>query len=157
MGKGILTPFHSLKGFERRLQQPEISNSTDFLDKETETFISASIAKVSQSMSEIAQSRSTTKLVDANSLPKLEGPTRRFHKLKTPLKDPSVQENCSKQKIQKLKKLRRPLPGKKWRRNVENERLLNSRIGMYSWISSSLVTFSIIIISIIDFFKLYNA
>lgn len=125
--RGILTPFHSLKGFERRLEQPEISNSTNFLDKETENFISASIAKVSQSMSEIAQSRSTTKLVDANSLPKLDGPTRQFHRLKTPLKHPAAQENYSKQKTKRLKKLKRPLPGKKWRRNVENEILLKCR------------------------------
>ncbi|KAF8401921.1 hypothetical protein HHK36_012872 [Tetracentron sinense] len=92
--KGILTPFHKLKGFERCLQQPEPSNRHNVPNEEdrTENLASASVARAVRSISEAAQARSTTKLLDAKALPKLEAPTRPFQRLKTPLKLPRLTE-----------------------------------------------------------------
>ncbi|XP_068664751.1 protein CHROMATIN REMODELING 8 isoform X2 [Aristolochia californica] len=125
--KGILTPFHKLKGFERRLEQPGPSNQNSSVDEDpNETLAAVSIPKVSQSFSEIAKSRPTTKLLDVEALPKLEAPTRPFIRLKVPLRVPDLEgAEGPDVKKGKLKKKRRPLPGKRWRIIASQEELLN--------------------------------
>ncbi|KAG9445694.1 hypothetical protein H6P81_011822 [Aristolochia fimbriata] len=125
--KGILTPFHKLKGFERRLEQPSPSNQKSALeDDPDETLAAASISKASQSFSEIAKARPTTKLLDVEALPKLEAPTRPFVRLKAPLRGP-VLEGGEELDVKKgkNKKRRRPLPGKRWRKIASREELLD--------------------------------
>lgn len=121
MRKGILTPFHKLKGFERRVQQPGPSRRQSVPDSDDLT--SASIAKVVQSMSDFAQARPTTKLIDAKTLPGVDVPTRPFQRLRTPLKHPGSPrtEQLEKQN-KKRRKHRRPLPGKRWRKDNLSER-----------------------------------
>lgn len=116
--KGILTPFHKLKGFERRVQQPGPSNQHNDRDEDpSETLASASIAKVAQLMSQIAQARPTTKLLDPEAVPRLDAPTRPFQRLKEPLKRPvSPGSKESEKKKRKLRRTKRPLPDKKWRK-----------------------------------------
>lgn len=120
--KGILTPFHKLKGFERRLEQPEPSTSIAPQKEEgTEDLFSASVARAVRSISEAAQARSTTKLLDANDLPKLDPPTRAFQRLKTPFKLPQSPEAEAEKRKDKRRKHKRPLPDKKWRRVASQE------------------------------------
>ncbi|KAJ6809975.1 DNA excision repair protein CSB [Iris pallida] len=121
--KGILTPFHKLKGFERRVQQPGPSER-HFGPEEgsTENLASSSIARAAKSISEIVQARPTTKLLDPEELPGLDAPTRPFQRLKTPLKRPS--SPSTEQSVKKKRKLKRPLPDKKWRNdNFVKEKL----------------------------------
>lgn len=130
--KGILTPFHKLRGFERRVQQPGPSNRhNDPEEGLTENVATTSFAKVAQSMSDIARSRPTTKLLDAKDLPGLDAPTRPFQRLKRPLKRPvSPSSEELKKKKQKLRKTKRPLPDKKWREaNVRKEKLSDGSDG----------------------------
>lgn len=126
--KGILTPFHKLKGFERRVQQPEPSNRHNAPDEgSTGNLASSSISRLAQSMSEIAQARPTTKLLDPEALPELDPPTRPFKKLKTPIKLPvSPSAEKSEKKKRKLRKRKRPLPDKKWRKDYSTEKLLDA-------------------------------
>ncbi|KAK1266905.1 Chromatin structure-remodeling complex protein SYD [Acorus gramineus] len=120
--KGILTPFHKLEGFERRVQQPGPSNR-QFLTEHNDS--SASITRAARSISEIAKARPTTKLVDAKVLPKLEGPTFSFQRLKTPLKTSRLLDSKEEdKKTRKLRKRHRPLPDKKWREAIRETRLL---------------------------------
>lgn len=121
--KGILTPFHKLKGFERGVQQPGPSSSrTAPLDEDnTEDLFSASVARAVRSMSEASQARSTTKLLDAKELPKLDPPTRAFQRLKTPLRLPLSPEAEAERKKDKRQKRKRPLPDKKWRKVASRE------------------------------------
>lgn len=121
--KGILTPFHKLKGFERRLQQPGPS-SRDNLPEEgdkIDDLASASIARAVQSISESAQARPTTKLLDSETLPKLDAPSHPFHRLKKPLKYPLPLDSEVEKNKDKKRKKKRPLPGKKWRKIVSHE------------------------------------
>ena len=129
-----MTPFHKLKGFERRVQQPEPSNRLGTpAEGSTDNLASSSIARAAQSMSEIANARSTTKLLDLTALPGLDAPARPFQRLKTPLKRPvSPSTEKSEKKKRKLRKTKRPLPDKKWRKdNFSSERLLDGS-GMFS-------------------------
>ncbi|XP_023554150.1 protein CHROMATIN REMODELING 8-like isoform X1 [Cucurbita pepo subsp. pepo] len=127
--KGILTPFHKLKGFERRLQNPGQSSlqnpgqsrpEVKEEEEENDDFASDSVAKAVQSMSVAAQARPTTKLLDPEDLPKLDLPTRPFYRLKKPAKVPLSAEDKAKKKI-KCKKTRRPLPDKKYRKQIAME------------------------------------
>ncbi|XP_039133395.1 DNA excision repair protein CSB [Dioscorea cayenensis subsp. rotundata] len=126
--KGILTPFHKLKGFERRVQQPGPSRRQSVPDSDDLT--SASIAKVVQSMSDFAQARPTTKLIDAKTLPGVDVPTRPFQRLRTPLKHPGSPrtEQLEKQN-KKRRKHRRPLPDKRWRKDNLSERFSDENDG----------------------------
>lgn len=123
--KGVLTPFHKLKGFERRLQQPGQSNRHNVLEKEDKSndLIAASVARAIRSMSEAAHARPTTKLLDPEALPKLDAPTRPFQRLKTPLKFPQPPEREVKKKkdSQRKKKTKRPLPDRKWTKLISYE------------------------------------
>lgn len=122
--KGILTPFHKIKGFERRVQQAKPSNRHVPEESLAEDRASASIAKVAQSISDIARSRPTTKLLDAEALPGLDAPTRPFQRLKAPLKRPiSPRAKESEKKKRKFRRTKRPLPGKKWRKIGSKEEL----------------------------------
>ena len=105
--KGILTPFHKLKGFERRLQNPGQSSlqnpgqsrpEVKEEEEENDDFASDSVAKAVQSMSVAAQARPTTKLLDPEDLPKLDLPTRPFYRLKKPAKVPLSAEDKAKKK-----------------------------------------------------------
>ncbi|KAJ4954603.1 hypothetical protein NE237_011386 [Protea cynaroides] len=121
--KGILTPFHKLKGFERRVQQPGQSNRQYIPEEEVkdENLASTSVAKAVRSFSEAAQARPTTKLLDANALPKLDAPTHSFTKLKTPIKSPQSPDTESAKSKDKRRKQKRPLPGKRWRKKIDEE------------------------------------
>ncbi|KAF8090756.1 hypothetical protein N665_0468s0033 [Sinapis alba] len=119
--KGILTPFHKLEGFERRLQQPGPSNSRNLPEGEDDNEHSSSIDRAVQSMSLAAKARPTTKLLDAQDLPKLEAtpvPFRRLRKLyKT---NDSSDSDAKKSKAGKSKK-KRPLPKRKWTKRISHE------------------------------------
>lgn len=115
--KGILTPFHNLKGYERRIEEAGPSNTTEVVND----LPSTSIARAVKSMSEAAQARPTTKLLDPDSLPRLDAPTYPFQRLKTPFKIPQSLDSERGKSIDSNKKKRRPLPGKKWRKIASHE------------------------------------
>lgn len=119
--KGILTPFHRLKGFERRIQEPGQSSNQHAPAEETiEDLTSSSIERVAQFLSEIARARPTSKLLDAKDLPKLDGPTRPFQRLRTPLSRTDPQHADKTKRKRKARKLKRPLPEKRWRKLSED-------------------------------------
>lgn len=120
--RGILTPFHKLKGYERRIQKPGSSGENDGEGVRANTDLaSSSIARAVQSISEAAHTRPTTKLLESEFLPKLQPPTRPFQRLRKPLKIPvSLENDTQKNKALKRKK-RRPLPAKKWRKSASCE------------------------------------
>ncbi|CAE5989033.1 unnamed protein product [Arabidopsis arenosa] len=123
--KGILTPFHKLDGFERRLQQPGPSNSRNLPegdDENDKSEDSNSIDRAVQSMSLAAKARPTTKLLDAEDLPKLEPPTAPFRRLRKLYKTPDSPDNeVKKSKAGKKSKKKRPLPEKIWRKRISRE------------------------------------
>ncbi|KAI5315753.1 hypothetical protein L3X38_044929 [Prunus dulcis] len=116
--KGILTPFHKLNGFERRLQElgPSQRRNVPAEEHRSNDFASASVARAVQSISEAAQARPSTKLLDPEALPKLNPPTYPFKRLKKPLKIPqSLENDTHKNKSSRLRR-KRPLPDKRWRK-----------------------------------------
>lgn len=135
--KGILTPFHKLKGFERRLQQPGPSSRNNLSEEgnKTDDIASASIARAVRSISESAQARSTTKLLDSDALPKLDAPTYPFQRLKKPLKfsESLNSESEVENNKDKKRKRRRPLPGKKWRKKISLEEEHREESGMLNF------------------------
>ncbi|TKW12916.1 hypothetical protein SEVIR_5G066600v4 [Setaria viridis] len=126
--KGLLTPFHKLKGFEKRVELPGPSHmQNDPTDQVEETMEASRIAKFAQSMQQIAQSRPTTKLLDPESLPKLDAPTAPFQRLGRPLKRPVSPSSEEQEKKRRRNKTKRPLPDKKWRKaNSNKESLLET-------------------------------
>uniref|UniRef100_A0A0D9UVR8 Uncharacterized protein n=1 Tax=Leersia perrieri TaxID=77586 RepID=A0A0D9UVR8_9ORYZ len=125
--KGLLTPFHKLKGFEKRVEISEPSHRQEDSAWQTEEAMEASrIARVAQSLKQIAQNRPTTKLLDADSLPKMDAPAAPFQRLGTPLKRPVSPSSDEQEKKRPRNKTKRPLPGKKWRKaNSKKESLLD--------------------------------
>ncbi|MCL7031697.1 hypothetical protein MKW94_006812 [Papaver nudicaule] len=122
--KGVLTPFHKLKGFERRLQQPGSSSRLTTTEEDrNESIASETVSKVVRSISEAAKARPTTKLLDAKELPKLEAPTHPFNRLRAPLKQKPT-ENGQEGKKDKRRKPKRPLPGRRWRNAISREEIL---------------------------------
>lgn len=113
--KGILTPFHKLKGFERSLQQPGTSYIADRRVEDD-----ARVTRAAESFSKAAKSRPTIKILDSENLPKLSGPTFSFQRLKAPVKyrQPDKEEKDGKGS---KKKKNRPLPEKKWRKLISCE------------------------------------
>ncbi|XP_020581319.1 DNA excision repair protein CSB isoform X2 [Phalaenopsis equestris] len=111
--KGKLTPFHKIKGFERRIELPGPSNQ-NVVDNgaSNENFVSSTIAKAAQSMEDIARNRPSTKLLGLEALPVLDPPARPFQRLRKPYKI-SPSEDVHEKKRRKLGKLKRPFPGKK--------------------------------------------
>ncbi|KAK3407151.1 hypothetical protein EUGRSUZ_K03253 [Eucalyptus grandis] len=120
--KGVLTPFHKLKGYERGIQDPEPSKRFSLSEQEASgnDLVTASVDRAVKSMLELAQARPTTKLVDSQALPKLEGPTTPFQRLKKPPKALSSHESEG-EKSRASGKKKRPLPSKKWRNIVSRE------------------------------------
>ncbi|XP_019092865.1 PREDICTED: protein CHROMATIN REMODELING 8 isoform X1 [Camelina sativa] len=120
--KGILTPFHKLDGFERRLQQPGPSNSRNLPEGDHENEDSGSIDRAVQSMSLAAKARPTTKLLDAQDLPKLEPNPAPFRRLRKLYKTHDYSDNeVKKSKARKKSKKKRPLPESKWRKRISRE------------------------------------
>ncbi|XP_075093846.1 LOW QUALITY PROTEIN: DNA excision repair protein CSB [Nicotiana tabacum] len=126
--KGMLTPFHQLKGFERRVQDSESfgrqSTAADINSNDND-LASTSIDKAVQSISQAAQARPTTKLLDSASLPKLEAPTHPFQRLRKPLKIPQSLETTPEKNGDGTRKKKRPLPSKKWRKLASREQSQN--------------------------------
>lgn len=120
--KGISTPFHKLKGFERCLQ-PGPSGRHNVSEKEgnTDDLASASVARAARSISEAAKARPTSKLLDSNDLPKLDLPTHPFYRLKKPLRISTSSDSDGEKKKDTKRKNKRPLPGKKWRKFISRE------------------------------------
>lgn len=119
-----MTPFHKLKGYERRIQEPGSSSrlvqSKDVV--ENSDLASSSIARACQLMSEAAQARPTTKMLDPELAPRIDAPSLPFQRIRKPLKIPRSREMESKKDVDpKKKKKRRPQPGKKWKKLVSNE------------------------------------
>ncbi|TVT98157.1 hypothetical protein EJB05_56533, partial [Eragrostis curvula] len=124
--KGLLTPFHKLKGFEKRVELPGPSHRQDPAEQAEEAMEASRIARVAQSMQQIAQSRPTTKLLDAESLPRLNAPTAPFQRLGRPLKRPLSPSSEEHERKRRRNKTKRPLPGKKWTKaNSVKESLLD--------------------------------
>ncbi|XP_051142683.1 protein CHROMATIN REMODELING 8 [Andrographis paniculata] len=124
--KGILTPFHKLQGYERRIQEPGPSSrqvvSQDVIGNSD--LASSSIAKAVKSMSEALQTRPTTKILDPELAPRVDAPSLPFKRLNKPMKIPRFLDlECDKD-IDTKRKRRRPLPGKKWRKLVSREEKL---------------------------------
>ncbi|KAA8543382.1 hypothetical protein F0562_021123 [Nyssa sinensis] len=90
-------------------------------EDEIDDLASTSIARAVQSISEAVQARPTTKLLDSESLPKLEAPTRPFQRLKTPLKIRQAQDSDAEKNKDIKKRKKRPLPSKKWRKLASHE------------------------------------
>ncbi|XP_028549869.1 DNA excision repair protein CSB isoform X1 [Dendrobium catenatum] len=128
--KGKLTPFHKIKGFERRVELPGPSNQSEVIEgASNDNFSSSSIGKVAQSMEDIARNRPSTKLLGLESLPMLDPPARPFRRLRKPQKVSPSKEDHEKKK-HKLGKLKRPLPDKKWRKyDLQKEKLLDGSDG----------------------------
>ncbi|XP_050205828.1 protein CHROMATIN REMODELING 8 [Mercurialis annua] len=121
--KGILTPFHKLKGFERRLQEPGPSSGFNASEEEDKdhNFSSDSISRAAQSMLNAAKARPVTKLLDSDDVPKLDTPAQPFRRLKTPLQVPRSPESDTDKTKGLKKKRRRPLPGRKWTKRISHE------------------------------------
>ncbi|XP_031372602.1 protein CHROMATIN REMODELING 8 [Punica granatum] len=123
--KGLFTPFHKLKGYERRIQEPGSSHRSDVSEHQDSSndLASTSVDRIAQSMSEAAQARSATKLVDSEALPKLDPPTFPFQRLKTRVRPP---RSPGREAGDSGKRKKRPLPDKKWRKAVSRE---DNRLG----------------------------
>lgn len=128
MRKGLFTPFHKLKGFERRIQQPETSslqqNGNDIADR-----ASQSVAKAVRSLTEAAQARPTSKLLDPKDLPRLDAPSFAFNRLSKSFKVSKSLDDGEKSNDAKRKK-RRPLPGERWRKRIAKEEIEVEEPGM---------------------------
>uniref|UniRef100_A0A7N0U8W1 Uncharacterized protein n=1 Tax=Kalanchoe fedtschenkoi TaxID=63787 RepID=A0A7N0U8W1_KALFE len=116
--KGILTPFHKLKGYERRIQPSRFSGRQNVHAEENkpDDLESASINKAIKSMEEAAKSRPTTKLLDPEALPKLDPPTHPFRRLRKVYKRHITSDEEADKIGEAKRKRRRPLPEKKWRK-----------------------------------------
>ncbi|KAJ4834290.1 hypothetical protein Tsubulata_028300 [Turnera subulata] len=118
--KGVLTPFHSLKGFERRIQQAGPSNEHSPGDRSNDLDVE-SVNRAAQLMLEAAKARPTTKLLDSEELPKLEAPAHPFQRLKKPLTFSLSSEVDRDGRKSSRRKKKRPLPGQKWRKQAFRE------------------------------------
>ncbi|XP_075500836.1 protein CHROMATIN REMODELING 8 [Primulina tabacum] len=120
--KGLLTPFHKLKGYERRIQEPGSSNRQTANEnmEENNVLASSSIARAVRSMSEAAHARPTSILLDPEMLPTLDAPSHPFQRLRKPLKVPRPLEIGTKND-KDTKKKRRPQPGKKWKKMTSRD------------------------------------
>ncbi|KAI4301079.1 hypothetical protein L6164_034395 [Bauhinia variegata] len=138
--KGVLTPFHRLKGFERRIQHHETSSSYNAVEEENiHDPASSSVERTARSMSQAARARPTTKLLESEALPKLNTPTRPFHWLKKPLKLPQSQEEKVEKNKESKRRKKRPLPGRKWTKRVSQE---ENNIAESEYANDDLVTSS---------------
>lgn len=118
--KGVLTPFHKLKGFERRIQRPGPSN-VQHNENDIDEHAFESVARAAQSLMEAAQARPTTKLLDPKDLPRLDAATHSFSRLKAPFKVPRNAGSDGEKINDTEKKKRRPLADRKWRKRIAKE------------------------------------
>lgn len=128
----MLTPFHKLKGFERRINDSESSgrqSAAADINSNDDDLASASMAKAVESISQAAQARPTTKLLDSASLPKLDAPAHPFQRLRKPLKIPQSLEITTEKNGTRKKK--RPLPSKKWRKLASREQRQDEGSGIF--------------------------
>lgn len=125
--KGLFTPFHQLKGYERCIRGPGESRKSEAPGQESSGVDRASIDKVIQSFSKAVQNRPTTKLLDVEDAPKLEPPTFSFQRLKAPIKIPRSPED---DEGDSRKRKKRPLPDKKWRKVISREEMDLENDGM---------------------------
>ncbi|KAK8941703.1 Ribonucleoprotein [Platanthera guangdongensis] len=132
--KGKLTPFHKIKGFERRVELPGSLNHNGILrEGSIDNLASSSIAKAAQSMKDIELNRPSTKLLGLEALPVLDPPASSFQRLRKSLKFSQSTEDNNKKKC-KFEKIKRPLPDKKWRKddlpnkNVPNGNGISTRL-----------------------------
>lgn len=118
--KGLFTPFHKLKGYERRIQEPGSSQRSNAPEQQdsNDDLASRSVDRAMQSLSEAARARPTTKLLDTEAVPKLDPPTFPFQRLRAPIKPP---RSAEKETGDSQKRRRRPLADKKWRKAVSRE------------------------------------
>ncbi|CAM8980702.1 unnamed protein product [Rhodiola kirilowii] len=123
--KGILTPFHKLKGYERRIQPSRFSDRQNVHPEVNlpDDFESVSINKAIKSMEEAAKSRPTTMLLGPEALPKLDPPTHPFRRLRKIYKRPITSDEEADKNGEAKRKRRRPLPGKKWKKINSKEEL----------------------------------
>lgn len=129
MRKGLLTPFHRLKGFERRIQQPGPSRIQENLN-DAANRAAESVAKMARSLTEAAQARPTIKLLEPKDLPRLDAPTHAFNRLTTPFKIPKHLDSDGEKSTDAKGKKRRPLPGKRWRKRIAKEEIATEESGM---------------------------
>lgn len=121
--KGLFTPFHKLKGFERRIQQPGPSGLQESAIN-TADRASQSVARMARSLTEAAQARPTSKLLEPKDLPKLEAPSHAFNRLKTPFKVPKSLDSEEEKSNDAKRKKKRPLAGERWRKRIAKEEIV---------------------------------
>jgi DNA excision repair protein ERCC-6 len=121
--KGMFTPFHKLKGFERRIQQPEASTSRNAVEQEnTNDLAYSSVERAARSFSQAAKARPTSKLLRPEEVPKLDAPTIPFRRLKKPMQLPKpLDDNEGDLNTDSKRKKKRPGPGRKWTKRVSSE------------------------------------
>jgi DNA excision repair protein ERCC-6 len=130
--KGIFTPFHKLKGFERGIQQPQASTSRNAAEQEnTDDRVLPSVERAARSFSQAARARPTSKLLQPEELPKLDAPTIPFRRLKKPLQLPQPIDSDEDLNTDSKRKKRRPLPGRKWTKRISSEDRQLEESGMY--------------------------
>ena len=99
---------------------------------ESDQVASSSLARAVRSITEAAQARPTTKLLDSEALPKLDAPTHPFQRLRVPLRiKHSLDNDVEKNKDTKRKK-KRPVPAKIWRKKISREEKTFEGNGMSS-------------------------
>lgn len=118
-----MTPFHKLKGYERRIQEPGSTSGhvVSVGPMESNDLASSSIARAVESMSKASKARLATIMLDPEVVPKLDPPSFPFQRLQKPLKIPQSLKTESKMAKENNRKKRRPQPGKKWKKLVSRE------------------------------------
>ncbi|KAL2934828.1 Protein CHROMATIN REMODELING 8 [Bienertia sinuspersici] len=124
--KGILTTFHKLKGFERRIQQPSSSGQQENNDMADRT--SESVARMARSLTEAAQARPTTRLLEPTDLLRLDAPSNTFNRLKKPFKIFKSLDSDGEKSNGKKGNKRRPLPSQRWRKRASKEEIARKEL-----------------------------
>lgn len=83
-------------------------------------------------MTEAIKARPRTKMLDLDSLPKLEAPTHPFQRLRAPLQIPRSLESDEEKGKGSKRKRKRPLPGQKWRKRISHEETLLEESGTFN-------------------------
>ncbi|XP_021770157.1 protein CHROMATIN REMODELING 8-like isoform X1 [Chenopodium quinoa] len=118
--KGLFTPFHKLKGFERRIQQPGTSSLQEDRN-DTADHASESVARAVRSLTDARQARPTSKLLEPKDLPRLDTPPHAFNRLNKSFKIPKSLDSDGEKSNDSKRKKRRPLPGERWRKRIAKE------------------------------------
>ncbi|XP_021768814.1 protein CHROMATIN REMODELING 8-like isoform X2 [Chenopodium quinoa] len=118
--KGLFTPFHKLKGFERRIQQPGTSSLPEDRNDAAD-HASESVARAVRSLTDARQARPTSKLLEPKDLPRLDTPPHAFNRLNKSFKIPKSLDSDGEKSNDAKRKKRRPLPGERWRKRIAKE------------------------------------